>query len=507
MMRNPQKRNNSVSLFFLFLLLPAFLPAEEPPWPDVLLEKVAEIDRKVYGAAERRLDLWSQEAAPPEREGALGPEDLFEQARYNNQEISLLNIERNKMLIEERGAKARRFPTVDFQTALTHIANPMDAINLTAGELGVYNLAGEEILIPPEDMTLYEGMENSQYDFKIIIEQPVFTWGKIRGAVEAAGIAAEAGALQIENKQTELYWKIYGSMHALYFIGRIEEILTLQQEAVNRLIGIAEDSYENGFILLSDVLEARIRGKELDIALVRLKTEKDNLLIDLSYTSGVEHLNLEDLDFSSLKEHPEEITLDNRETLIQASLKENPNIKLLELMKRIQALRQRITEGENYLKPDIGLHFELSYSGSRFPFLEKDWYGQNRWNLTSTIGISTTIFDGGQLMSSLLKEAQNTEAAMHQYEKGAQAIARTVIETLLKLELSLQNLEYYRLKTEQGQSRLELKQTQMESGSGSESDYLTQEIELYTDLIEYYRECITFFSGLYTLKALTGGET
>lgn len=492
-------------ILFILLLLPPLLHAEEPSWIGTLLEAVGEIDRQFYDEAEQRLDLWQGEETSAAAAGeAYDPAELFARALEENRDLALLNIEKNKMLIEKRGARARRFPTVDAQVGLTGIANPMEPISLTAGQLGVYTLAGEETLIPPEDMTIYEGMEGTQYNFKLIIDQPVFTWGKIKGAEEAATLGAEAGALRIQGKELELRADIYARMYALKYLSEIEAILSLQEKAAERLVKITEDSYENGFILYSELLDARIKAKELEIAAARIETEKNNLLVHLSYTAGIENLDEESLDFSPLDGNPGDITLGPKEELIATTLKDNPNIRLLELLQRIQALRRRIAEGDNYLKPDIGLHLELSYSGSRFPFIEADWYGQDRWNLTSTLGFSTTVFDGGQLMTSMLKSAQETEAALYEYRQGTETITRTITETLLKLELSLKNLEYYQLKSENGRTQLELKQTQFESGAGNETDYLMQKIDLYSTVIDYYRECITFYTNLFTLRALTG---
>ena len=491
----------------LLLLASPYLPAEGPSWTDALLDKVAEIDGRFYGAAAEKLDLWEEKEGEADVAGATyGPGELYRHALLDNRELALLNIERNKTLIQQRGARAMRFPTVDVEAALTGIANPMEAISLTAGELGVYSFTGQEVLIPPEDMTVWEGMENANYDFKLIVDQPVFTWGKIRGAEEAAALGAEAGSLRIESKRAELRSSVFARMYALKYLSKIEEVLELQEEVSARLIEITEDSYENGFILYTELLDARIKAKELEIARVRLEKEKASLLVDLSYTAGIEDLDESDLDYSSMTDTPEEIPLEDRETTIRRSLAGNPNIRLLELVRRIQALRRRIAEGENYLKPDIGLHFELSYSGSRFPFIESDWYGTDRWNLTSTVGFSTTVYDGGKLMSSILNAAQETEAAMYEYEKGAEMITRTVTETMLDLELSLRNLEYYQLKSENGRTQLEMKQTQFESGAGRESDYLMQKIDLYSTIMEYYRECIKFYSGLYTLEALAGTD-
>ncbi|MDC7124684.1 MAG: hypothetical protein PQJ46_03905, partial [Spirochaetales bacterium] len=92
--------------------------------------------------------------------GGYTPEYLFQSAIDNNVQLQLLNVEKSQSEIDVKNAKAKRFPSVDFQTTMSYLNNPlMDPITVTAGEYGSYELNGETILIPSEDIVLYEGME------------------------------------------------------------------------------------------------------------------------------------------------------------------------------------------------------------------------------------------------------------------------------------------------------------------------------------------------------------
>ena len=106
----------AAALILFFLFLPPLLPAEDPSWTDTLLDRVSEIDSRFYGTAAERLELWEGEGEEPDISGgALGPLEIFTHALHDNRELALLNIEKNKILIQQRGARARRFPTVDLE--------------------------------------------------------------------------------------------------------------------------------------------------------------------------------------------------------------------------------------------------------------------------------------------------------------------------------------------------------------------------------------------------------
>nr|NGX38654.1 hypothetical protein [Chlamydiota bacterium] len=95
-----------------------------------------------------------------------------------------------------------------------------------------------------------------------------------------------------------------------------------------------------------------------------------NLTFDLFVELGATD---EQLDFSAFHTTLETLGLEDKNHLHQKALRENVNIRLLEQLQSVSRLKLKLARGSSYLKPDIGLHLELSYSGSRFLFLETDW--------------------------------------------------------------------------------------------------------------------------------------
>ena len=63
------------------------------------------------------------------------------------------------------------------------------------------------------------------------------------------------------------------------------------------------------------------------------------------------------------------------------------------------------------------------------------------------------------------------------------SLRNVISESLLKLELNRQNIDYYRLLQENDEQQIQLKQTQLEAGSGNETDLLTEKMNLSTHMI------------------------
>ncbi len=437
---------------------------------------------------------------------SLNADSLYKAALDNNYDLQKLNIENRKASIDLKNAEAARLPKVDFQTALTWMSKPMiEPITLTAGELGSYDIGGTSILLPSEDMTIYKGMEDTNYDFKFIFDQPVYTWGKITNAINLYTRASETSELNIESKRKEIRTTISIYFYSLYYISRIESSLQQQSSDAERLIHIADESYKSGFILYTELLAARINAKQLAIAGAELNEQKEQALLALSKLTGIKELTWQMLDFSVMKD-VNDIELLSKDAYYESALKNSPEIRMLEKLKDINELRVEISKGTAPYKPDIGLHIELGYSGPRFPFIETDWFGQDSLSLTTTLALQTTVYEGGKQQLQVKKDLEELEKTFYEYELGTDSLRNVISESLLKLELNRQNIDYYRLLQENDEQQIQLKQTQLEAGSGNETDLLTEKMNLSTHMINEYRESIDFYKNYFTLLGAASAD-
>jgi len=434
-------------------------------------------------------------------EALLTEDDLLSAAMDGNTEILKIRNSMARASADLKGARAEKLPSLTFDTSFNYFTDPLEPVILQAGESGVIDIGGEEIMIPPEDVILYEGMEDTYYQFGLTLEQPLFTWGKLDNAVEIYTLLKEISGYKLMNLERQVRMEIRGTLEALSVLERIESILAEQDRAAVRLVDISRESYENGFLLYTDYLNAQIEARQVTMALAELNQSRASLTVNLQKLTGMEHLTVDGLRLPP----PESAgtgVLPDPETFLREVRQNNQNLAMLTTAREIAGLQTDIARNQDSWKPDLGLRLTVDYGGSRFPFVEKDWYRQNRFNATFSLGMSASLFDSGRRSARVLSETLAEEDAALQYAETWDMLRELVHTSYLKMELSRQKMEYYTLLMENDQVQSEQKETLWKSGSGGENDYLTARIQYYTDRVNYYSEVLDYLNTYYLLETL-----
>jgi len=395
------------------------------------------------------------------------------------------------------GARARRLPTLKAETSGSFIGNPLGAITLTAGQLGELN----GVAIPPEDTIIYKGMENTSYDFKLVGDLPLFTWGKIEQGIDLARTGLGAAALQRSKAEHELAIKVRGSWDALAYLGQAAAVVELQAKIGARLVEISEKSAAAGFLTKADLASARIKLKEIDMAAARLDEQRDRLLSELASMAGLKNLSLDELRLSVQPAGAPRWTQEEAFTLASEG---SYDLALLEVLLESKRGLKALAETEARGLPDIGLHVELSYGGARFPFIETDWFGQDDWQLSISLGTTGNIFGNPVKAGEAAKaraQLAESEAQKADAERSLRAFVR---ETYLGIELGKAQLEYAALKQDGWEADLAQMRATIRAGAGSESDYLGLMIEALGGLAEAYGTLAEYRGALLSIEAVAG---
>ncbi|MBU1079810.1 MAG: TolC family protein [Spirochaetes bacterium] len=395
------------------------------------------------------------------------------------------------------GAKARRLPTLKAETSGSYIGNPLGPITLTAGQLGDF----QGVAVPPRDVIIYKGMESTQYNFKLIGEVPLYTWGKIALGVDLARAGLGAASLQRSKAERELAVKLRASWDALCYLGRAGGILDLQARIGARLVDIAEKSAAAGFLTPADLASARIKLKEIGIAAVKLDEKRDRLVSELASMAGLRALSSGEL----LLGVPAAGAPRWAEPEAQALAMEGSyDLALVSAMLDAKRGLRDLAEKEAKGLPDIGLRVELSYGGPRFPFLETDWYGQDDYQLTFSLGTSGNIFGNAVKSGEAAKARAQLAEAEAQKADAERSIRAYVRETFLGIELGKARLEYAALRQDGWAADLAQMRATIQAGAGSESEYLSLMIEALGGLAEAYGTLAEYRSSVLSLEAVAG---
>ncbi|MBQ3024961.1 MAG: TolC family protein [Spirochaetaceae bacterium] len=433
-------------------------------------------------------------------------DELSNQLKINNSELKILNQEYQQSLIDVKNAKAGLGPTIDLTVSGTYFLNPpIDSIVLNVDDILNSITWPDSMDIKPNGqyLTLYDGMENTFYSFQLDVTQPIYTWGKLKNAIKLYEKVSEIKQLQISSKEKQLQTELNTRIVSLFYLSQIETLLNTQDEYANRLVKISEDAQKNGILLEQDVLEAKISAQQINITQQEIKEQFFNLLLSIQKMTGNQNLELANINFTPNENIFYEFANRNRDELFSKALNTTQDTFLiLENLEQISQYTTKIAQASVYWKPDFALKLSLGYGGSRFPFLEKDWFRQNDYTTNFTLALKTTVWDGGKKINEIKKSKSKEEIAGVNYDDAVLSIKQKLQEQFNVIDLALSKIEYQKLKLQTLDSKIKQQEQLFNSGYGSEQELLQAKIERNTAQIELEQNKLTLAGACSTAAFL-----
>ena len=433
-------------------------------------------------------------------------DSLRESMREGNAELRKERETYAQSLLDVKDAKANYQPQISLLLSGTYMPNP--PIGKTT--IGVDELSSQLGITVPgsaagEYVTLYKGMSDLYYNAGLTITQPIFTWGKIPKAVALYTEIASIRALSVEDSADKLSVELRTRLTAKCYMDELFSLIKETKAAADELVGMSESAYENGMLLREDVTKAKISALEIDVKEQELKKEYSDNLKSLQTITANDDIAGGNIDYSVNEDEINAIaSLDRDDVMALVTRSDSATISMLKGQTRAYELKKEIAEASLYWKPDFALQVSLTYGGSSMPLVEKNWYRTNDYGLYLTFAISTTIWDGGVKLNDVKRAASEVAGTLADYDSAVAQLTESAEENLSQIQLSRVKLEYYSLKLEEAEERLDLLTRQYEGGLISRTDVLSQEIEVLTEKMTIIEEKITLSQAAYTIAYLTG---
>ncbi|HAP44014.1 MAG: hypothetical protein A2087_06800 [Spirochaetes bacterium GWD1_61_31] len=426
-----------------------------------------------------------------------GLSELLTLAIENSPAILAVRSQVQAATADLRAAEGRRWPSFDVETSGSLIGNPLGPISIRAGQLGI--IGG--VAVPTQDMLIYSGMENTYYKFGITGSLPVFTWGKLTLGIDVARRGVAIAALQYRKAIHEARLQVRGNFDSLAYIMEAIAVTELNRRVGARLNEIAERSAVVGFLTATDVYTIRIQLKEIDIALARLEEQRDRLLSDLARLTGLAGLSAGDLNLEVQGAGQSRWDEARTGQLMLAGSFDLLSLRLLvEVRDGMRQLAARQAQG----LPDIGLQVELSYAGPRFPFLEIDWFRQDDYQLTISLGTSGGVFGNPVRAGEAARAVAEYDETVQRSREAERSVRSFLRETFLAIDLQRIRLEFFQLQQQAWLAELRLKQLAIQAGAGDETEYLRQLMECLGKLAEGYGSLAEYRGSLLKLEGAVG---
>ncbi len=443
---------------------------------------------------------------------ALTHEELAKKILINNPSLIKYKNDISISNLDLKDAKAKKQPTIDFLITSTYMSNPpvgkivVNPDDYLSGESGTSGTLTPLSAIGLDGpLTVYKGMENTQYNFKIVLTQPLYTWNKINKSIEIYESLYTLKNKQANIKYKQLINELEIRESTLYFIKEMKENLLLQIQISNKLLDIINQSFKNDFVLEIDLLEAKIKAKEIDLAIAELEKQEKTQLTKIRELVNDTIIKSDDIEYIFDEKRLEEINNEKSEQLIKlATAASNDNIQLLSILKNIKEKELSIAKNDIYWKPDFALQVEASYSGPRFPLIERGYYTQNQAGINVTLAIKSTIWDGGIKLNEIKREKLNNENINQDILISKNQITQTIMENLAIIEYIDQKIEYQEQNSLIIENKIKNLNLEITQGYGNKTDILYKEIEYLNSELQIINQklerSISYFTILYLIN-------
>ena len=445
---------------------------------------------------------WSQE------QSIYTLDTLLYATKQNHPELLKLQEEYKRSLLDVKDAWASLGPTVDLQASGTYMLNPpvgpmyinMDDI------INSINWNGVQPAGKGQYVKVFDGMEDTLYNFELTLTQPVFTWGKIGNSIKLYKQLSQIKQNQIFQQTAQLETELQTRLLSLFYLNKILQILDEEESYTDRMVQVSEDAEKSGMLLHQEVVDAKIQAKELEIAKQDLLEQIKDQLLELERITGtsIESSDQIDYAFVPLLEAGFDSLLQTEHSLLEEEILSGnqSSIKMVTQLQEVSKSAEKIARGYENWKPDFALQMSGGYSGSRFPLFEPNWLRKDDYSVNISIGLKATIWDGGKKLRDVSRKVSEVKSAEITSSDTRSTISKTFNSQWNTAQVCTMKIEYQDLKIESASSRIEQKEQMYQSGYGSETDVLSAKIERCNAQIEKEKQTLSRAIACLTIEYL-----
>jgi len=333
------------------------------------------------------------------------------------------SVERSSLALRE--ARAALGPKLTFRAAAAYLTNPPEGISLAAGSLPItidqppFPLV--TVPFPEEELVLLEDPEPTYFELSLELKQPVFTWLKLKNAVDLAGLGVEVSVAEMEEARRWIRRETAESYYAALLARESRAHLAGMVTVFGEIEADRSEAYDLGLINLRELLDARAQAAEAGHSLLEAEEGLLTALQALEFYTGlaVEAPELSS-DFATAGTGPEEEIL-KRQSLHRSPALKKARLQLEQARKNAARLR-----GAGILKPDFALSVAVDVSGQKPPWAGEGWEGSWDANVTIGLGAEGSLFDSGRSRWAVAQAEESARSAEEALQLGTRQIELAV---------------------------------------------------------------------------------
>ena len=448
-------------------------------------------------------------------------DDLRSSMSANNTALLSAGEEYTSALIDVEDAKSNYHPQVGYTVAGSYVLNHQ-TMDLDLGGIKEWargqepikietNIMGTPIPVPfamssvtdtlPDSYNMVVDVSDPYLSASISLVQPIYTWGKVTSNVKMNEEIAQAKALQIGDTQAQLDAQLKALLASLYYLKDFDDILQEMKSDADELVDIARSGSEAGVALSQDVAQAQVGAKQLELAIVQVRTQVDTLVSQLETLTGIRGLTPEMIDYVPDEDFYDQIANADRRILeLQATGNGQATMQMLDHMVSATQYAQKAADRSMYVVPDIALSVSADYSAP----MTRDFVEQSAWGVTVAVALQGTIWDGGQRLNDRDRAESATRSAQIARQQAVDTIRTTLAQNFASTDLALAQIDYQDADIAMLEDQLAVEETKLEYGTGSRQDVIQKRIELNQAKLDRLTSRITLATSCHTVEYLTG---
>lgn len=448
--------------------------------------------------------------ASPKAAGAepIDLQQLLTAARSASADLRAVELSRAETRLLVEAARAERLPTVDAVADFSYLTNPMEPIELRAGELGTYDVPGLTVELPPEDTELFPGMEPTVFRLQLSVEQPLYTWGKIDTGIALAESLVGIRDLEFQQSVEDVSADVRTRFFAVAQLNRMIDTVSTQVTLAEELVQVAQTGLEAGVAVRSDVLVAEVGLREAMIGRRQLLYERDRQLIALAAATGLDELREASAAARFTAEPSAAWELDALPSVAELQRRAHETSAGLAALASARAaagLQERLDQITATARPDIGVALNFSLEGSRVPLLQRDWFGQDEPGLIASLGVQATVYDGGRRGVIARQSGLAVDEASLDYDQALAQVDRAIAETVLSIDYVRARLRYLKVVAEKDADDLRIARATWEAGIADRGTVIRAQVTLLATELERQRRQLDLIKDVLLLEAVIGG--
>lgn len=256
----------------------------------------------------------------------------------------------------------------------------------------------------------------NNYQFKLSLQQPLFTGFRLSSLKSAARYNYEATNYEYESSINEYAYKIQEAFFNLYNAQKINELVNEQLLSINQNVEDTKNFLDNGLVSINDLLKLEVQQSNIELKLIEAKNNLDiaqmnfNRVIGVKLNSNTE-ITLDDLNAGLSSYSPDEIITE---------AKSNRN-ELKALEQKVAMTDEGITSSKSTWFPNIYLFSDFYYAHPNQRIQPSKEQFDDTWDVG--VALNWSLWDWGNTSSKSAQAEElkiQTETSLSQLQEAVE---------------------------------------------------------------------------------------